>query len=335
MKPVLLVGGYGVTGKKTSLQLRKRFPDLPLAIAGRDLSAARAWAEHLGNAEAHHVDLGSGEEDLGLPHRKFSAMAVFLMDENLRAMSFAREHGIGYVGVTGGAFETGVLFAFAVHAAQRSPIVLAPHWFCGGAMMPALHLAQHFAQVSRLDLGILIDRNGAPSGAATKADFQRILGACSTMPVRTDWRVQWIAGDAGRSYTGIGGRILQGSPSVSIDVASLGAACGADDVHVLETWGESLSFLAGNGASDEIVIEMRGTGPDGSRLHLRQELVASRERSPLTPLFIAMLVEEAAGLSRRPAPSPGVYTPERLLNPDYAVRRMEEAGVEFGAIVEL
>ena len=34
VKPVLLIGGHGIAGRKTALQLRRRHPDLPLAIAG-------------------------------------------------------------------------------------------------------------------------------------------------------------------------------------------------------------------------------------------------------------------------------------------------------------
>ena len=47
MKPILLIGGYGDTGRKTAQQLRLRHPDVPLAIAGRNLAAAQTFADWL------------------------------------------------------------------------------------------------------------------------------------------------------------------------------------------------------------------------------------------------------------------------------------------------
>lgn len=330
MKPILLIGGHGATGRMTSRILRERYPALPLVIGGRDVAAAELWAMKLGRASALRVDLD--KPDLGLAEDSggYSAVIVLGMDEHYSAMAYAKRHAIPYICVTGGAFETGSEFVMAHGGAPQTAIILAPHWFCGAAMLPAIHLADSFAVVDRIAVAILIDRNGRPSGAATTADFQRIDKASKTMLVRKGGKLQWISRRAGTlSYHGVAGRMLQGLPAVSIDVASLAAASAAPDIHVLETWGDSASFQRGEQPTDEIVIELTGTASDGAPLHIRQEIVASRGVAPLTANMIAMLTEAAAGLGDFVPLAPGVYTPEHILDPGVVVRRLAEAGAVF------
>lgn len=332
VKPVLLIGGHGIAGRKTALQLRRRHPDLPLAIAGRDLAAAQAWADELGNATAYRADLRGQAPDLGLPHGDFSAMATFLMDETGSALDFARRHGIASVTVTGGAFELGLQAVIAMQAAPDIPVVLGGNWFCGTALMPVLDLCARLARVDEVEVGIVIDRNGSKSGPATTADFERILGSCATMPQRIGGHYQWVSAQVGqRHYTGTGGRSLQGKPSVSIDAVTIAAVTGAKDVTVLETWGDSLSSLASGPACDEIVVEASGLDQTGQRVRVRREIVASRQNAPLTAIGVTLLLERAGGLGG-PALPPGLYFPEQALDPAAASAAMAEAGVEFSEI---
>lgn len=333
MKPILLIGGHGITGRKTAQQLRLRHPHVPLAIAGRNLAAAQAFAEELGNASAYAADISGNLPDLGLPHNEFSAMAVFLMDETGDALRFASDHAIPYVAVTGGAFEMGLQFAMGMHAMDRCSVTIASNWFCGGALMATLALCGELSRVEAITAGIVIDRNDGQSGPATRNDFERILGTCTSMPLRAHGIYKWITGDAGKvEYIGTGGRKLEGTPAVSVDAVAIGAATGARDVSVLETWGDSLSWVEEKASSDEIVIEARGTGKDGNAVVLRQEVVASRETAPITAITIAMLLDKAAGLSSGVPLAPGIYTAERALDPGEAVGWMNEAGVRFGPV---
>ncbi len=333
MKPILLIGGHGITGRKTAQQLRLRHPHVPLAIAGRNLAAARAFADELGNAVAYAADISGNVPDLGLPHGEFSAMAVFLMDETGDALRFASDNAIPYVAVTGGAFEMGLQFAIGMHAMDDSSITIASNWFCGGALMAILALCGELSNVEAVTAGIVIDRNNGPSGPATRADFERILGTCTSMPLRSQGIYKWVTGETGKAnYIGTGGRKLEGTPAVSIDAVAIGAATGARDVTILETWGDSLSWLEEQLSSDEIVIEARGTAKDGSRVILRQEVVAPRDSAPITAITIAMLLDGAAGLSSGASLAPGIYTAERALDPAKAAVWMKEAGVRFGPV---
>lgn len=333
MKPVLLIGGHGITGRKTAQQLRLRHPHVPLAIAGRNLAAAEAFADELGNAVAYAADIGGNAADLGLPHGDFSAMSVFLMDETGDALRFASDHAIPYVAVTGGAFEMGLQFAIGMHAMNHCSVTIASNWFCGGALMPILALCGELSSVEAVTAGIVIDRNDGPSGPATRADFERILGTCTSMPLRSQGAYKWVAGDTGKEqYIGTGGRRLEGRPAVSIDAVAIGAATGARDVTVLETWGDSLSWTDEQLSSDEIVIEARGTAKDGSRVILRQEVVAARDAAPITAITIAMLLDRAGGLSSGVPLAQGIYTAERALDLAETVAWMKEAGIRFGPV---
>lgn len=333
MKPILLIGGHGDTGRKTARQLRLRHPHVPLAIAGRNLAAAQAFADELGNAAAYAADIRGNVPNLGLPHGEFSAMGVFLMDETGEALRFASDNAIPYVAVTGGAFEMGVQFAMAMHAMDNCSVTIASNWFCGGALMPILALCGTLSSVEAVTAGIVIDRNDSQAGPATRADFERILGTCTSMPLRAQGVYQWVNGDAAKAhYTGTGGRKLEGRPAVSVDAVAIGAATGARDVSVLETFGDSLSWIEERASSDEIVIEARGTGRDGNALTLRQEVVAPRAHAPITAITIAMLLDKAAGLSSGTPLAPGLYTAERALDPAEAVAWMKQAGVRFGPV---
>lgn len=329
-KPVLLIGGHGVTGQKTARILRQRHPDLPLVIAGRDLDKAQAFAAELGGADALRVDLDAGAPNLGLPHSDFSAMAVFIKDETLDAMTFAGKQGIGFVSLSGGAFELGEEFIYSLRAGKGAPIVLACNWFAGAVTLPALWLAERFSKVDQIEIGIVIDRHGASSGPGTTADFKRILGACSSTLLRVDGSYKWVSGDAATGrFAGIDGIEQEGRVSVSGDVIALGAATGARKINILEVFGVCSSRQRGGPSADEITFDMSGHGKDGAPLRVRQDITAPRSEAPLTPIYVAMIVERLIGRAEGAPPRPGVYTPELILSPSYAVERMREAGVVF------
>lgn len=209
MKPVLLIGGHGVTGRKTAEQLRLLQPDVPLAIAGRNLEAAQALADELGNAVAYQADLYGTLPDLGLPHGEFSAVVPFLMDDTGSALEFAGKHGIPYVAVTGGAFELGQQTAMALQVTNKCPVTIAGNWFCGAALWAVLALCSELVAVTKVKVGIVIDRNGSESGPAVAADFGRIMRSCATMPQRAEGHYRWVsAGEGQCAYLGSGARVL-------------------------------------------------------------------------------------------------------------------------------
>lgn len=332
MHPILLIGGYGSTGRMTAKHLRDLHPDVPLAIAGRNLEAAQSHANELGNAVAYRVDIAGDEPDMGLPHGNFSAMGIFLMDDTGNATAFAGRHKIPNVAVTGGAFELGQQVIVGMHAARTSPVIIAGNWYCGGMLWPVLDLCSNFTEIDSVEVGIVIDRNGGNSGPAVAVDFGRILRSCATMPQRADKHYHWISAEEGQgTYIGTGNRLLEGKPAVSCDAISIGAWTGARNVRVLETWGDSLSFLEKGLPSDEIAVEVTGKNLDGNPVRLRQEIVAPRQSVTLTSISVALLLEKAAGLGDS-ALAPGLYLSEQALEPRSATQALAAAGVQFSEI---
>jgi hypothetical protein len=328
--PVLLIGGYGVTGRKVAAQLRARHPDLPLTIAGRDFKKAELMARELGGADAFEVDLEAGHPDLGLPHGAFSAMAVLVKDETLDTIRFAERHGVGYLNVTNGVFESAGEFVQGISAVREVPVVIASQWFCGAVLFSTLALTKALSSVSKIEIGIVIDRGGASGGPAATADFERIFRSCPSVMVRDAGRYRWVSGDAARGrFAGVGGLEQDATVSVSTDCLTLGAATDARDIRVLEIFGQSFTGSQGGGAADEISITVEGRTPSGALRRIRQDIVAlSAATTSLTAINIAMLLGRMAGCAGEGL-APGFYTPDRVIDADTAVARMQAAGVRF------
>ena len=54
---ILVAGGYGVVGRQLAMLIRQCHPNLPLIIAGRNLTKAEALADELGHASALQLDV--------------------------------------------------------------------------------------------------------------------------------------------------------------------------------------------------------------------------------------------------------------------------------------
>ena len=58
---IFIAGGYGMIGGNLATQLRARFPESTLILAGRTPQKGEALAEQLGNAQTACLDLLSGD----------------------------------------------------------------------------------------------------------------------------------------------------------------------------------------------------------------------------------------------------------------------------------
>ncbi|MFD3701545.1 hypothetical protein ACFWUP_00205 [Nocardia sp. NPDC058658] len=84
----------------------------------------------------------------------------------------------------------------------------------------------------------------------------------------------------------------------------------------------------GEPASLEIRIDLDGTDHAGDHLDRTHHLVHPAGQRPMTALGIALGAERLLGLNGTP-PTPGIHTPESLIDPNYAVERMREVGAKF------
>lgn len=327
-KPVLLIGGYGVSGRGISTLLRRRNPDLPLVIAGRSLEKAQALADELGGAQALAIDLDRPNFDAIDPN--IGVLALIAYDPSQRALAFASRAAAPYLCLSGAAFELCVDLVPGMLAARRMPMVTASNWFGGAVTLAALDVAQRFSRVDEIEIGIVIDRGGEAGGAgpATIADFERITSSCPSTLLRRGGQYQWVSAEASRAaFKRSDGVNVDGAGAVSYDVLSLGTATEADDIRVLEAWGLSASRAAGGPPSDEINIRMRGQGPNGAPLKVDQTIACPRDAAPLTVVTTTLLIERLAGLpGTGGVPAPGLYSSEHLLTPQAFMKELIAAG---------
>lgn len=328
--PILLVGGYGVTGNTVARLLRARHPELALTIAGRDPAAAAAFAHEIA-ADSTIVNLASRET--GLDEIRASAIVVLAKDVGLHALTWSNKNAVPYIALSSAAFEHGIDVTHALSKPQRAPIVLAGHWFAGAVVLATAALAEEFDEVDTVIAGVTIDISGEGGGPASVADFARISRSTSATLARVDGAYVWeTAKENIHTYRGASGEMIKGNGAVSLDVASIGASLGAPNVRVLESWGTSHHYSKTGIPADEVSIEISGQ-KNGATKALNTVLTLPRVQSSLTAICIVLLLERVLGLDGCPAAIPGVYTPENILPRNSFLTSLRELGVSVEATI--
>lgn len=326
-QPVLIIGGSGIVGSLAAKALRRLQPQLPITIGGRDLAKAAAAAREVGNADAATIDLT--RRDLGLPaERSFSAVVVFLKDETLNALRHAQAHGLPYLSLSSGVFETGPDMALYIHNPTRAPILLASNWLAGAATFPALLFARDFAGIDAIEIAAVLDEQDM-GGPAAYADFERLTQMAPKPLILKDGRWCWASGDdAVRRVIDVDGVEVEAQTYSPFDVLSLASATDARSVRFDLVYGESAGRRRGGHFSTAIIIEIAGTLKDGSKARMRHELTHPEGQAPLTAIGVAVGVERLLGLAGGAPVAPGLYLPEVLIKPEYMMQRLRESGME-------
>jgi hypothetical protein len=324
-RPLLLIGGAGLVGLHTARILRTSFPELPLAIAGRDLERAREAAGELENASAVAVDLS--RPDLGLaPGQTFSGIALFLHDRTLNGLRFAQAREIPYLSLSSGAFELGAEFTLGACCRINAPVLMASSWMAGAGALPALSLARSLERVDSIWIGAVSDPDDQ-RGPATREDSARVQSACYSLVVQ-DGKLEWLSPEqAGGSVRRIDGEVLPSRAFGAPDVPSLFATTTAQNIRLDVARRESSSRAAGKGISHEIIVEVAGQSADGTNRTLQLAIVQPNGLAPLLAFGASMGIERLLGLAGE-RPSAGVYVCETLIDPGEYIRRLPSNGAE-------
>ncbi|EJN04355.1 hypothetical protein [Phyllobacterium sp. YR531] len=327
-KPVLILGGSGVVGAKTAQILRQLYPDLPIAIGGRDLVKAQRVAEAIGNAQAAQIDLE--RSDLGQNQdASYSAIAVFVKDSTLNSMKYAQLHGLPYLSVSSGVFEVGPEMALAISKPNAAPILMASNWLAGAATFPAIQAASKFKSIQDISITVVLDEEDM-GGPAAFADYERLTESAPNTLLLTNGRWNWVKGDdKQRPFTDIDGMALESTAYSPLDVLSLSTATNAKSIRIGLVYGTSASRRRGEPFSTEIAIEISGELVAGERATTRLDIVHPEGQAPLTALHVALSLERLLGLHGGEPVKPGLYLPDSLMEPDYIVDRMKEFGAIF------
>ncbi|MEU8898828.1 saccharopine dehydrogenase [Nocardia sp. NPDC048505] len=324
---VLILGGSGQAGSGAASVLRRWYPDLPLVIAGRDLDRARRVAEDLGTARAVTVDMTRA--DLGLPDEPAPAAVVAtLWDSRLHGLRYAQQHRAGYLSISNGLVDIAPEVVAGAQQSSAAPVLLASHYLAGLGVLTALHRAADFDHVETLRFGAVLDDTDT-GGPAGMADLDRLVVATESATLRRDGVFTWLAAsDAQAVVRSVDGTTLPGQSIAILDVPSTALATGAPNVRFDLAVGESAGRRAGGAPSTELGILLEGTDRSGGPRRTHRYLQHPQGQRPLTALGIALGVERLLGL-RGSVPTPGIHTPESLIDPSYAVDRMREIGATF------
>lgn len=325
--PVLIIGGSGIVGSLAAKALRRLQPGLPITIGGRDLAKAETVARAVGNADAATIDLS--RRDLGLSaERSFSAVVVFLKDDTLNALRYAQAKGLPYLSLSSGVFETGPDMALYIHNPTSAPILLASNWLAGAATFPTLLFARDFASIDAIEIAAVLDEQDM-GGPAAYADFERLTQMAPKPLILKDGRWRWASGeDAVRRVVDVDGTEVEAQTYSPFDVLSLASATDAKSVRFDLVYGQSASRRQGGRFSTAIIIEITGELKNGERGRVRHELTHPEGQAPVTAIGVAVGIERLLGLAGGAAVAPGLYLPEVLIQPEYMMQRLQEAGME-------
>lgn len=321
---VLFVGGTGTVGRQAVKFFRERHPDLPIMIGGRNLENASSMASEVGNAEAVRIDLH--KTCLGLAfNASVSAVVMMTPDDNLKALAYAQDMHIPYLSIGNWLVEVGAEMAHFARRPNASPIVLASHWHGGAAVFLALATSKDLDSIRCVKIGAVVDPLD-PTGPNAIEDMERAgEGVSGTLAFEGGQRVWLTGGSALKAVKTIDGRSLQGSAFAPYDIVSLQAATGADDVRFDLATGISSSRLRGGNTATEHIVEIAGE-LGGSLRRRRSTLEFAKGQAALTGLGAMLSLSTVLGYEGRPPTPPGLYFPELLMEPDWFLDELLQAG---------
>jgi len=327
-EPVLLIGGSGVVGQRAARALRKLQPGLPIVIAGRDASKAASLATEIGGATTSLV-VDLAREDLGLPEGSaFAAIAVFVKDVGLRSLRYAQARGIPYIAFSDFAFDIAPVVGLFVHAPTRAPILMLGHVVGGTATLAALHFVKELRDVASIEITGVVGADDT-GGPAAQADFVRYAQGGHGALLLRDGEWIWLKDAASaRTIVDAAGVERTAHALPLLDVVSLAAETRARSLRVdLVVRGPAEPQRA-----TEIILELEGTGHDGSRTTIRVTLADDDVHARISAYGAAIALERLLGLRGGAPIAPGLYHPESILDPAAAIDRLVALGVRVDVV---
>jgi len=322
--PVLFAGGSGVVGRTAIKWFRERHRDLPIRVGGRDLQRASQVAREVEGAEAIAIDLD--KDRMGLDADTALAAVVMLAPDNgLKGLNYAQDLGVPYLNIGNGLIEVGPEIAHFAHRPGAAPIVFASHWSAGAPLFLALNSAKRFEHIQSIRIGVVLDEQ-EPVGPSSMEDMTRLHDSAPGALAFKDGRRVWLTGDSAKDVIeAVDGRSLVGDAFAPFDIISLHAATRAPDVRFDLVTDISSSRRAGHELAAEIIVEIEGES-NGRTRHARSTLEFKQGQDSLTGLGVVLSISTALGLNGRPPVRPGLYLPELLLDTQWFLDELSEAG---------
>lgn len=321
---IFIAGGYGLVGGTVARHIRKTHANAELTLAGRNPDKAESLANELGKTETAYLDLNKivNAEDLA----GYDLIIAALQDGAEKLTEIAIDRKIAYIGFSKLANEVAPLIFAALKQKPKRPVVLSGHWQAGVLTIVAQKAAESFNQIDSVEAAGFYDE-GDPIGPMVANELD---GFTDQALLRKNGSWEWMDSQSNtREFQLSDERTVTGYPMATLDVPSLGSITGAPNIRFDFVQGESIGSRAGNKASHDLYIDIEGTLPSGKVAKKRIVVSDPNGQAHMTGLGVLATTERVLGLDGQSPTDGGIHFPETLIQPDDAIDRFEEFGVNI------
>jgi len=314
---IFIAGGYGMIGGNLATQLRARFPESTLILAGRTPQKGEALAAKLGNALTVSLDLLSGE----IPQLAATSQLIIsaVPDPKHALGEFAIRHNIAFIDITVGTADGyAPLLNMAMQYQATSPIVPLGYYEAGMFLPLVDKLSRQFSSIDSVRLTALHDPED-PIGAVTEQELTQELA-----PAFVREEGIWRYTSAQDEIDLISGERVETTPFGILDVSAVAAMTNAENIRLDVAMGISEGQRKSAKASVELYVDMQGINDSG--VPEAKRIIASdpQGQAHFTALGVVTVIEAMFESSFT-----GFVLPEQLLKPEVALAAMQQAGVEL------
>lgn len=314
---IFIAGGYGMIGGNLATQLRARFPESTLILAGRTPQKGEALAAKLGNALTVSLDLLSGE----IPQLAATSQLIIsaVPDPKHALGEFAIRHNIAFIDITVGTADGyAPLLNMALQYQATSPIVPLGYYEAGMFLPLVDKLSRQFSSIDSVRLTALHDPED-PIGAVTEQELTQELA-----PAFVREEGIWRYTSAQDEIDLISGERVETTPFGILDVSAVAAMTNAENIRLDVAMGISEGQRKSAKASVELYVDMQGINDSG--VPEAKRIIASdpQGQAHFTALGVVTVIEAMFESSFT-----GFVLPEQLLKPEVALAAMQQAGVEL------
>lgn len=314
---IFVAGGYGMIGGNLAIQLRARFPESTLILAGRTPHKGEALAAQLGNAQTVAVDLMSGEiPDIAAT----SQLIISAVPDPKHALGeFAIRHNIAFIDITVGTADG---YAPLLNMAMRyrpTSAVIPLGYYEAGMFLPLVDkLCRRFSSIDSVRLTALHDAED-PIGATTEQELTQELA-----PAFVRQRGVWGYTSKQDEICLISGECVETTPFGILDVSAVAAMTHADNIRLDVAMGTSEGKRKSAKASVELYVDMQGINTSAAPESKRIIASDPQGQAHFTALGIVIVIEALLE-----SPLHGFVLPEQILEPGRALIAMQNAGIEI------
>ncbi len=352
-KPILIVGGYGVVGMQLARIIRARNPKLPILLAGRTLKKAEAAAKQIGYARGVLIDTNSLLPLEGVDEPLGAVIGV-VNDPDSALMREAILRETPYIDITRWTERLKDAALLASTMDLKASVALSSSWMAGICALIAKKMAMNFSQIEEINTDILFRLNdNAGPDSIEYADrlsipFRIWRGGKWQMakPLTDPKQVIFPSGYEGKAlrfdepsqetlslYTGaksVSSRITYDDASTNKVMAFLvrSGLWSLISGPAFTKFRRSLIYNPGSGAAHEMVITVTGKDTENRKAHVQATIVDPKGQTHMTAVGAYIQLCEAVGLEGRSKREAGIFLPENLDTPDYAISLLHEHGIE-------